>query len=207
MNRPVDNLSDVQHRRKWALAVGLAVILGVALVTSSTWTLSGPVHETFEAAGFVMILVCILGRTWCTLYVGGKKKSNLVRHGPYSVTRNPLYLFSVMGAAGVGLTSGSLTVGFLLALATFLVFDHVVRREERFLGRIFGAGYDDYRRRVPRWWPRPSAWTDLEHVEARPRLMLITFRDACVFLLAVPLLEGIEWLQASHLLPIWLQLP
>ncbi len=207
MSAPVSNLSDVQHRRKAVLAVGLVGLLAAMLVTSSTWVLSGPIHEAIELIGFFFIMVCILGRTWCTLYVGGRKMSSLVQHGPYSLSRNPLYLFSIVGAAGVGLTSGSLTVGFLLALAVFLVFDRVIRHEEHFLHDAFGTAYGDYSRRVPRWWPRFSAWADLERVEARPRLMLITFRDACLFLLAVPLLESIEWLQVSHLLPVLLQVP
>lgn len=207
MSAPVANLSDVQHRRKAVLTIGLLGLLTVILVTSSTWALSGPIHEAIELAGFFLIMVCILGRTWCTLYVGGRKMSSLVQHGPYSLSRNPLYIFSIIGAAGVGLTSGSLTIGFLLGLAVFLVFDRVIRREEHFLHDAFGTAYSDYSRRVPRWWPRISAWADLEHVEARPRLMLITFRDACIFLVAVPVLEGIEWLQVSHLLPVWLQLP
>ena len=207
MSSPIANLSDVQHRRKAAFAIGLFGVLAAILVTSSTWVLGGPVHEFIELIGFVSVMICILGRTWCTLYVGGRKKSSLVQHGPYSISRNPLYVFSVVGAASVGLASGSLFVGFLLAFATFLVFDQVIRREERYLRDAFGTAYCDYSRRVPRWWPRFSAWADLERVEARPRLMLITFRDACLFLLAVPVLESIEWLQASHLLPVLLQVP
>jgi protein-S-isoprenylcysteine O-methyltransferase Ste14 len=207
MSTPATNLSDVQHRRKAVLGAALVTVAAAILVTSSTWTFNGPMHEAFENAGFALIVVCILGRTWCTLYVGGKKKTSLVRHGPYSLSRNPLYVFSILGTAGVGLTTGSLTVGFLMALAAFLVFDQVVRREEGYLKAAFGAPYEAYCREVPRWWPRFSAWSDLEHVEAKPKLILITFRDACLFLLAVPLLEGVEWLQASHFLPIWLQLP
>ena len=42
-----------------------------------------------------MILICILGRTWATLYIGGQKQRELVTKGPYSVVRNPLYLFTL----------------------------------------------------------------------------------------------------------------
>ncbi len=78
------------------------------------------------------------GRLWSILYVGGKKSAELVRTGPYSITRNPLYLFSCVAAAGAGAQMGSYvsTVGFGIICA--ICFYVVILREEAFLGRAWG---------------------------------------------------------------------
>jgi protein-S-isoprenylcysteine O-methyltransferase Ste14 len=105
------DLSAVQHRRKRVVGASLVAPIMALLFTQSMWVIDGPAHLSIEWIGLALIVVCILGRTWCALYLGGKKKRQLVRHGPYSIVRNPLYLFSAIGAAGVGLCAGSLVIG------------------------------------------------------------------------------------------------
>ncbi|MGU9537294.1 methyltransferase family protein, partial [Proteus mirabilis] len=85
-----------------------------------------------EHLGMVAIMVCVLGRAWCALYIGGRKKQEIVTSGPYSLCRNPLYVFSVIGAFGVGAQTGSLSVGLAFALACWGVFLIVARREESY---------------------------------------------------------------------------
>ena len=206
---PAENfdLSAVQRRRKRALGVSLALPTVALLFTQSLWVVDGPAHLSIEWIGLALIVVCILGRTWCALYLGGKKKRELVRHGPYSVVRNPLYVFSAIGAAGVGLCAGSLVIGMIFGAACVAIFDLVIRKEEVYLAGQFGASYGDYRAQVPRWLPDFSLWRDVERIEGQPRLILLTFRDALVFLGAFPILESFEELQATGYLPVWLYLP
>jgi protein-S-isoprenylcysteine O-methyltransferase Ste14 len=81
----------------------------------------------------------------------------LVVRGPYQFVRNPMYLGAGFALAGAALFYGS---GWLLTYAVaFLLFFHlfVVFYEEPTLERKFGADYEDYRRRVHRWWPRHAA--------------------------------------------------
>jgi protein-S-isoprenylcysteine O-methyltransferase Ste14 len=200
-------LSRTQKRRRGALALIVAAGALLALVSHSLWPSGSAVHETVELAGLAFIVACILGRSWSTLYIGGRKKHVLITAGPYSLCRNPLYVFSVLGATGIGFTSGSLVLGLLIGGAIFLVFDRVVRREEIYLAEHHGEPFAAYCRRTPRWLPRFSAWQDAEVVEARPHLVVVTFREACLLLLAFPALEGIEWLQSAGVLPVLVHLP
>ena len=179
----------------------------ITLFTNSIWAADALAHEIIEIAGFVLIGACVLGRTWSTHYIGGKKKSEIVDVGPYSMSRNPLYVFTVLGTTGMGLTTGVLTYGLIFGLVCFVIFDQVIRREETFLLETFGEPYRRYLERVPRWLPKFSLWADLEEIVVKPRLILITFRDACLLLLAFPYFEGIEYLQTAHILPIVAQLP
>jgi hypothetical protein len=71
----------------------------------------------------------------------------------------------------------------------------------------FGQTYRDYLDRVPRFFPDFSLWRDVDKVEVSPRLVRVTALDACVFLLSVPLAEGVEFLHDLNLLPKLLTLP
>lgn len=78
----------------------------------------------------------------------------LVQRGLYRWVRNPMYLSFLLLVAGeaVFLLSWHIAVYLLvMACASQLV---VMLHEESQLLFDFGAMYEDYRRDVPRWWPR-----------------------------------------------------
>jgi protein-S-isoprenylcysteine O-methyltransferase Ste14/8-oxo-dGTP pyrophosphatase MutT (NUDIX family) len=77
----------------------------------------------------------------------------LVVRGPYRFVRNPMYLGAGLALAGVALFYRSLSLlGYLVFLAVVIQL-LVVYYEEPTLRRVFGEGYEAYRRRVRRWWP------------------------------------------------------
>jgi protein-S-isoprenylcysteine O-methyltransferase Ste14 len=196
-----------QTARKATLLV--AVLLGIAflLFGGSRWEDGGTVHEGIEWAGLGLIVFCILGRTWCSLYIGGRKNRELAQSGPYSVSRNPLYLFSIIGAVGVGAQAGSIALAAAAGFVAWLALLMTTMREEAALTVNFGAPYRDYMARVPRFLPRLSQWRDTETIEVRPRLVMTTFVDALVFLAAIPIAEGLEYLHDASMLPTLLLLP
>jgi protein-S-isoprenylcysteine O-methyltransferase Ste14 len=78
----------------------------------------------------------------------------LVVEGPYRVVRNPMYwsvAFVMLGEAAVfhSLALAELAVLFLAGTGVF-----VLLYEEPMLRQQFGAEYEEYCRRVPRWLPR-----------------------------------------------------
>ncbi|WP_332654182.1 methyltransferase family protein [Brevundimonas sp.] len=201
------SLGAVQKIRKAAVLIGLVSLVGLSLVSQSIGGVDGQWHEDVEGVGLAAIVLAIVGRAWCSLYIGGRKKSEIVDRGPYSISRNPLYVFSFIGAFGIGAQSGSVTIALLFVLVAMLVFSLTVGREEAFLEREFGSAYLTYKARTPRFWPRFGLWRDEDQLTIRPSLFLLTIRDGLVFLFAIPLFEVIDMGQAAHWLRVVAYLP
>lgn len=199
-------IAQVQLVRKAALLAGILILIGLAAVADS-----GPATAIWSIAllsfSILAIVVAIVGRAWCSLYIGGRKKAEIVDRGPYSLTRNPLYLFSFIGAIGIGAQSGSVVLTGLVLLTAILVFSLTVRREEQWLGTAFGLEYADYRARTPRFWPDFSSWRDTESLIVHPAFFLRTLRDGCVMLLAIPLFAAVRALHHANLLPTFFFMP
>ena len=92
-----------------------------------------------EWIGVVAIVVCIFGRTLCSFYKDGR--NDLVTEGPYSVTRNPYYYFSILGAGGAGAQTGSVVSGLIFGVMAWIVFYVLVRQEERTMTERYGAAF------------------------------------------------------------------
>jgi protein-S-isoprenylcysteine O-methyltransferase Ste14 len=82
-----------------------------------------------------------------------KKNSELAVTGPYAHTRNPLYLGSMLIAAGFAVALLSWPVALVLAVGFAVIYVPVIASEERSLRAAF-PGFDDYCRQVPRMVPR-----------------------------------------------------
>ena len=75
----------------------------------------------------------------------------LVTSGPYRLSRNPGYLGMALAFAGISLmTSAVWSLASLVPTLALIEFG-VIRREERYLERTFGAEYRDYKARTRRW--------------------------------------------------------
>jgi protein-S-isoprenylcysteine O-methyltransferase Ste14 len=84
------------------------------------------------------------------------KNEELATSGPYAYTRNPLYLGSIVIAAGFALAALRWELALALVALYVVIYVPVIRGEEQFLRQRF-AGYADYCARVPRLLPRLRA--------------------------------------------------
>lgn len=85
-----------------------------------------------------------------------KKDQELATTGPYAYCRNPLYLGSIIMAAGFAVAARSPWIVLLLAAMFAAIYVPVIRAEEEFLRLKFPL-YADYASRVPRLIPRLSS--------------------------------------------------
>lgn len=200
-------LQSYQRLRRITLAVLLALVFAVLLFGQSIFPPETVMHETIEMIGIVLIVIGIAGRLWSTLYIGGRKSRSVVTDGPYSITRNPLYVFSSIAAIGVGAQMGSITAAIGFGAACAAAFHLVILREEKYLSANLGADYSAYLARVPRFFPKPSLYHEGEAAGFKPNLLLVTLLDGLVFLVAMPLFEIIDAAQLSGALPVLFRIP
>lgn len=207
-SRPATPLQRIQFQRRIVLA---AIMLGTVFLlpfVCAVWLHSAPLfHAQIEHVGIFLIFIAIFGRTWCALHIGGLKKATIVETGPYSVVRNPLYLFTIVGAAGIGAQTSSLVVTMACALMTWVVFAVVVRKEEAFLKAKFGAAYVDYFERVPRFLPRWDGYKGVPQLTIHMRVVQRTFIESCYFLIAIPGFDMIELAREYGWIPDLFHLP
>lgn len=200
-------ISAVQLIRKVAFCV--VVILGVLLFALGTcaYDHDQSFHRLIRWAGILAMVICVLGRTWCALYIGGRKIEHLVTSGPYSVSRNPLYLFSAVGAAGAGAQFGSVASALVFGLITFIIFHCVVLQEEKLLMQRHGQAFAAYCASVPRFLPDLRLWRDVPLLTVKPRNVAITFVDTLILMLTIPLADASEHLQRLGMLSVLIKLP
>ncbi len=80
-----------------------------------------------------------------------KPTTSIVVDGPYRFTRNPIYLGFTLVYGGITALANSLPSALLLPFVLLVMQRGVIEREERYLERIFGEEYTQYKARVRRW--------------------------------------------------------
>jgi len=108
----------------------------------------------FFSAGILLASLGLAFRLWASGYLS--KGRELATSGPYSWTRNPLYLGSFV--MGLGFTVAAANVWLIgLFLVLFVaVYVPVMKREERELTQAFGSDYSVYRDSVALFLPLGS---------------------------------------------------
>jgi protein-S-isoprenylcysteine O-methyltransferase Ste14 len=198
---PVTNLQVNQKTRIRIIQFSVLALLFAVMTMNPGF--NGDGSDTVETIGVGLVLFCVVGRMWSILYIGTRKNLALVTTGPYSITRNPLYLFSAIGATGVGLFVGSLLFAIFLGLAAWAVLGVTAAREAKYLESLFDDEYRNYARGTPMFWPRPSLYREpADGVEFSPAALRQTFLDGLVFIAILPAVEVIEHLRDAGYMPI-----
>lgn len=86
-----------------------------------------------------------------TTIMPNRGSDHLVTNGPFSFTRNPIYLGNTMLMIGIGLIAGIVWFILLAPVAAFATQKLAIEREERHLEIRFGKKFRDYAKKVRRW--------------------------------------------------------
>jgi len=132
------------------VAFGVPIVIGTSA--------GGPARRLTIAV--VVLSLGTLLLLWCVreFYVAGRgtlapwaPPKHLVTTGPYRVTRNPMYVGVITILIGwcVLWDSRTLLIYALIVVCAFHV--RVLLAEEPWAARNFGAEWEAYRARVPRW--------------------------------------------------------
>ena len=127
----------------------LRVPSGFVLVLVFAW-FSRPTSHSL-ALGLPIGLVGLFLRAWAAGCLA--KNQQLATGGPYAYTRNPLYLGTLLVAAGLVVASRNIGLGILFIAVFLLVYLPVIQLEEQHLRSLFPE-YAPYAERVPALWPR-----------------------------------------------------
>lgn len=133
------------------IARRIRVPLGFVLAVAYFW-LAKPTWISI-AVGAAVAFVGVAIRAAASGHV--KKNAELTKTGPYAYTRNPLYVGSIVIAAGFAIAAMSTWLVVILALMFVFIYVPVIRSEEAFLRGAF-TDFDEYCQRVPRLVPRLS---------------------------------------------------
>jgi len=134
----------------WSLvARRLRIPLGFAFGAVYVW-LARPTRTSLLVGG-LLLLPGLLLRGLASGHV--QKDKQLTTSGPYAYTRNPLYLGSLILAAGFAAAARSWWIVAVMVAMFTAIYIPVIAGEERYLRHTF-PGYDDYARHVPRMLPR-----------------------------------------------------
>jgi len=122
---------------------------GFLLVAAFAW-FSQPIALSL-IVGLPIALLGLALRAWAAGCLA--KDRQLATAGPYAYTRNPLYLGTLVVAAGLAVASRSVPLAALFAVVFFFVYLPVIQNEQQHLRTLFPE-YTAYADAVPALWPR-----------------------------------------------------
>jgi protein-S-isoprenylcysteine O-methyltransferase Ste14 len=135
------------------LAAGLdrvvPIRLGVTLAAPARYWLGGAI--TVAAILMLGIWSVVLMRRSGQTENPWSPTIRIVDRGPFSISRNPMYLQMIIICLGVAIVMWSVWLLLLTPIVGWALQRLAIRPEEAYLERKFGDGYLSYKRRVRRW--------------------------------------------------------
>lgn len=184
-------LNKNRIRNSWLIGLFLliTVIFSRSMFADETVT-----HEIMDLSGYVLVTICAIGRVYTSAFLGGFKNQALITYGPFSVVRNPLYFFSLLGFFGISLMSTHISVIIVTVVGFGFIYSGLIRREERFLIEKFGAEYKKYMKKVPRILPNPKLYSCPQEISMQPTYLNRAALDAVWWFVPLPFMELLEYL-------------
>ena len=151
--------------------------------------------------GITLVGIGTIGRIWCALYISGYKDRILIQSGPYSICRHPLYFFSLLGGLGIGLATETLTIPVIILIGFILFYPLLMNHEEKSLSKTFGKEFQSYSQRTPKFFPKFSLFNMPEECTVSTKVFTRALIRSFFFIWMIGLLELIEGIQQSGVVP------
>jgi protein-S-isoprenylcysteine O-methyltransferase Ste14 len=135
-----------------------------------------------------------------------QKAARLNTTGPYSVVRHPLYLGNAVIAVGFALFPHAWPAPPLVAALAVGYYACIAVREEQFLRERFGAAFEAWAARVPRFVPSPGGWVPADRAFAPKAVLRAEYHALALILVAPMVLDIVEDLDEVGRLvldPVW----
>jgi len=182
-------------------------VLMLLVFTGHSFSQNGITDMLFEICGLFLLSVCSFGRLWALMYISGNKKRQLIIDGPYSMVRNPLYVFSLVGALGIGLASENVLVLALIAVFYSFYYPFTILAEEKKLIKKFGQAYLEYMKKTPRFLPKLSLHKEPAIYTVKARSFAKNFVTGMWFVWIFMLIHFVERLQDLGFIPVIARFP
>ncbi|MFH1158073.1 MAG: isoprenylcysteine carboxylmethyltransferase family protein [Pseudomonadota bacterium] len=180
---------DINRTRMRDTRVLVGIVLLAGFFTSPVLREESFAYEAVRLAGYILLCVCTVGRIYSTTFIGGTKNEKLVISGPYSMCRNPLYFYSLLGVAGLGLMSGQAITLAIVFGGFLLVYVRLIKREEAFLSEKFGKDFAAFKASTPRLLPNIRKYVCPDELVFQPRYLTMAVWDSLWWLAPPPLFE------------------
>jgi protein-S-isoprenylcysteine O-methyltransferase Ste14 len=177
-------------------------IVAVAIFVRPTWRVESNMAFAIEFAGYMFLLAGLAVRIWCMFYISERKSRELITTGPYSISRNPLYIGTFLLVVGASLCFENpvmLVIGAFVFVPTHVA---VVLMEERHLETIFGEEFRAYKKKVRRFWPSFRNYQSPRTVTVATRMIGRIAIDTLGVLLLPEVEDLIELLHVKGVLPV-----
>jgi len=129
----------------------LLILFSAGLFFGTNYEIPGFIQPGIDIVALFMVWFTSIGRLYSTFFI--QKNEVLATTNIYSLVRNPLYMFSIMGALGLSLLTKNIAVIiFCPALYAWMVY-LTVQNEESYLLNRYGEKFVQYKSMVPRLIP------------------------------------------------------
>lgn len=193
-------------RTKISKVFGFLIVLSICF-SGSKWDELIPIlGDSLFFAGSILMGIGTLGRIWCSVYIAGFKNRNLIDQGPYSMCRNPLYLFSCLGAMGVGMGTETISIPLIILFAFTMYYPHVIKNEEQKLSKRHGSEYTGYLNGTPAFFPNLSLLSEPSRYNINPIHIRKELLSAIWFIWLFGIVTMIVKMHQEEIIPMLLTL-
>ncbi|MDO8548573.1 MAG: isoprenylcysteine carboxylmethyltransferase family protein [Ignavibacteria bacterium] len=150
MNKPLSSLL-FKYRSYTPITF---IIVMLVYENANIWSL---IIGFLIVAGGELLRLC--GVSWAgseTRTTGHMEGTYLIISGPFAYTRNPLYIGNILIYLGIGIMSFAIFPYLQVFALLFFIFQyyHIIKGEEEYLLNRYGEQFKEYKKNVPRLFPR-----------------------------------------------------